>query len=116
MIEKRVDSKGNVTKLVVRKPHNPKTGHRSGIRHDFSSAGWNQVTLDYFESIKNLSGTRLADIFDEAKGLVTKGVKQSTKLRSEKSDRADLQSDVEGLESIGLQSISLLLTLLRKLS
>jgi len=96
MIEKRVDSKGNM-KLTVRKPHNQKTGHRSGIRHDFSSAGWNQITLDYFESVKSLSSNKLADIFNEAKGLVTKGVRQSkgSQARAEKSGQAALQSDDE---------------------
>lgn len=99
MIEKRVDLKGNM-KLVVRKVHNPKTGHRSGLRHDFSSAGWNQVTLDYFESVKKLSSTRLADILDEAKGLSMKGVKRST-VQAGTSGRSALQSDDdEGLEFI----------------
>ena len=95
MIEKQVDSKGNM-KLAVRKPHNPKTGHRSGFRHDFSSAGWNQATLDYFESVKNLSSDRLADIFNEAKDLATKGVRQTKALQAGKSGRSALQSDNEG--------------------
>jgi hypothetical protein len=101
MIEKRVDPKGNM-KLAVRKPHNPKTGHRSGFRHDFSSAGWNQATLDYFESVKNLSSTRLADIFNEAKGLATKGIQQST---AGKSGRSALQSEDEGSEFFVLLGI-----------
>lgn len=96
MIEKRVDLKGNM-KLVVRKVHNPKTGHRSGLRHDFSSAVWNQATLDYFESVKILSSARVADILDEAKGLTMKGVKSS---KAGTSGRSALQSDNEGLEFI----------------
>jgi hypothetical protein len=95
-----VDLKGNI-KLIVRKSHNPKTGHRSGVRHDFSAIGWNKTTLDYLDSVKNLPSARLIAIFDEAKGLATKGVQQST---VQKSGRAALQSDdeLEGSESIGL--------------
>jgi hypothetical protein len=94
MIEERVDSKGN-TKLTVWKSHNPRTGHHSGFRHDFSAAGWNQATLDYFDSVKNLTGARLTAIFDEAKGLVTKGVPQSTVPQPGKSGRSVLHSDDE---------------------
>jgi hypothetical protein len=95
MIEKRVDSKGN-TKLTVRKLHNPKTGQHSGFRQDFSSAGWNQVTMDYLESIKKLPSTRLADIFSEAKALASKGVDKSLR-QAGNSGCLDLQSD-EGSE------------------
>jgi len=101
MIEERVDLKGN-TKLTVRKSHNPKTGYSSGIRHDFSAIGWNKTTLDYLDSVKNLTSAQLSAIFSEAKALTTpKGVQQST---VRKSGRAALQSDdeLEGLESIGL--------------
>ena len=101
MIEERVDSKGN-TKLTVRKLHNPKTGYPSGIRHNFSAIGWNKTTLDYLDSVKNLTSARLTAIFGEAKALATpKGIQQSM---VQKSGRAALQSDdeVEGLESIGL--------------
>jgi hypothetical protein len=103
MIEEHVDSKGN-TKLVVRKSHNPRTGHRSGFRHDFSSASWNQVTLDYFDSVKHLSSVRLTAIFDQAKGLATKGIQNSMVPQPGKSGRAALQSDgeLEGSESISL--------------
>jgi hypothetical protein len=96
MIEERVDSKGN-SKLLVQRSHNPKTGHNSGFRHDFSAIGWNNTTLDYLDSVKSLTSGRLTAIFDEAKGLATKGV-QSTVLQPEKSGRSTLRSDDE-LES-----------------
>jgi hypothetical protein len=98
MVEERVDLKGN-KKLLVRKSHNPKTGHRSGIGHDFSAIGWNKATLDYLDSVKNLTSLRLTAIFDEAKGRATNGVQHSSVLQ--KSGRSALQSDeeLEGLES-----------------
>ena len=105
MIEEQVDAKGN-TKLMVRKSHNPRTGYHSGFRHDCSAASWNEVTLDYFDSVKQLSSVRLTAIFDQAKGLATKGVPNSM-VRSGRSGRAALQSDGE---SEGSESINLLAT------
>jgi hypothetical protein len=97
MIEERVDSKGKNTKLAVRKILNPKTGNGSRSLLEFSAAGWNRITLDYFDSIKNLSDTRLAAIFDEARALATKGKPQLAMLvdRPTKSCRSTLQSDDE---------------------
>lgn len=94
MIEERVDSKG-IKKLVVQKLQNPRTGNQSGLRQEFSTAGWNQATLDYFSSIKNLSAHRLTVIFDEAQGLVVKGIQRFKVSESDKSACATLQSDDE---------------------
>jgi len=97
MIEERVNSKGKNMKLAVRKISNPKTGSGSRVPLEFSATLWNQVTLDYFDSVKRLSEERLTAIFNEAKALVVKG---KTVDRSGKSSRSTLQSDGE---SNGLQ-------------
>ena len=105
MIEDRADSKGKA-KLAVRKMHNSRTGHSSGFTLEFSATEWNQTTLDYFDSVKQLSSVRLTAIFDQAKGLATKGVPNSM-VQSGRSGRAALQSDGE---SEGSESINLLAT------
>ena len=102
MIEERMDSKGR-TKLAVRKLHNPDMGNHSGFLAEFSAAGWNQITVDYFDSIKNLSEARLTTIFDDARALVTKGKPHLAPIgQPEKSSRSTLQSDNESGGKSGL--------------
>ena len=101
MIEERVDLKGKNKKLTVRKISNPKTGNGSKVPLEFSATAWNQVTLDYFDSIKKLKDARLTAIFNEAKALAIKGKPQLAGFnRPAKSSRSTLQSDGE---SDGLQ-------------
>lgn len=75
MVEEHEDAKGK-KKLVIRKLHNPNTGICSGSLTGFSTAGWNQATLDYLESVQELDEKRLKTILDEASALVTKGKRQ----------------------------------------
>lgn len=97
MVEQRIDSKGKNKKLAIWKLPNANTGISSRFLLEFSAAGWNQVTLDYLDSIKKLSDTRLTEIFDEARALATKGRPQLAMLvdRPAKSTRSILQSDNE---------------------
>jgi hypothetical protein len=98
LIEDRADSKGKV-KLAVRKMHNLRTGHSSGFTLEFSATGWNQTTLDYFDSVKDLKEARFDEIFNAAKVLA--GPRGKPRLGVDlrrpggKSSRSNLQSDDE---------------------
>jgi hypothetical protein len=97
MIEERVDSKGKNTKPAIRKAVNPNSGKASRFLLEFSAAGWNQITLDYCDAVRNLSDERLAAIFDEAKAIATKAKPKLAMVPMidgpSKSSRATLQSD-----------------------
>jgi hypothetical protein len=97
MIEERIDSKGKNSKPAVRKTLNPNSGKGSKSLLEFSAAGWNQITLDYFDSIRKLSDARLTAIFDEAKAIATKCKPKLAMAMEEpaKSSRSTLQSDDE---------------------
>lgn len=97
MIEDRVDSKGKNTKLAVRKVLNPNSGKASRSLLEFSAAGWNHITLEYFDAVKKLSDARLMEIFDEAKAIATKAKPKLAMVIDgpPKSSRSALQSDEE---------------------
>jgi uncharacterized protein with von Willebrand factor type A (vWA) domain len=72
MIDNRHDSRGK-TRLVVRKSHSSATGTLSAISAEFSAQGWNKITMEYFDSVKQLGTKRLKIIFDLAKSFLQKG-------------------------------------------
>jgi hypothetical protein len=94
-ITEQGDSKGR-GRFVVEKMANPRASNSSKCSLEFSAAGWNQVTLDYFDSVKKLTDGRLTQIFNEAMAL-SKCKSQSAIQGSmpAKSSRAMLQSDEE---------------------
>jgi hypothetical protein len=102
MIEERIDTKGKNTKLAVRRSLNLDSGKSSKFLLEFSAAGWNQITLDYLDSIQCLNDARLTEIFDEAKAVALK-TKPHSVIAIEgatKSSRSTLQSDDES-EGLG---------------
>ena len=98
MIEDRADSKGKA-KLAVRKMHNSRASHSFGFMLKISAIGWNQTTLDYFDSVKDLKEARFDEIFNAAKVLA--GPRGKSRLVVDlsrpggKSSRSNLQSDDE---------------------
>jgi hypothetical protein len=116
LVEQRVDSKGKNKKLAIRKLLNAKTGNSSRSLFEFSAAGWNQVTLDYVDSVKQLSDARLAEIFDQAKAIAKKVPHLAMLIdRPLKSACSTLQSDDEGWIQIS-DSIRIVMTLACRLS
>src|SRR6266545_2973152 len=93
MIEEHKDVKGK-KKLVIQKLHNPNTGICSGSLTEFSTAAWNQATLNYLESVQELDKKRLKTILEEASALVKKGKRQEC-FSQLKSSRSALHSDNE---------------------
>jgi len=93
MVHERVDAKGK-GKFVIQKSHNPDTGIHSRFLTEFSAAGWNQVTIDYLESIDGLGDKKLKLILDEANDRAKKGKKQE-EFSKPKSIRSALHSDDE---------------------
>lgn len=102
MIEDRLDSKGKNKKPAVRKVLNPNSGKASRSPLEFSAAGWNQITVEYFNAVKKLSDARLTEIYDEAKALATKSRPGLAAMIANdgpsKLDRSNLQSDEESDE------------------
>ena len=88
-----MDTKGK-HKFVVRKSHHPTTGkHHSRTLTEFSAAGWNQVTMDYLDSVQKLGGKRLRAILEDAKSHIKGKNKNSVLATKPKSTRSILHSD-----------------------
>lgn len=98
MIEEQVDSKGK-RKFVVQKSHHPKAGNLSKALTEFFAAGWNEATVDYLDSVKELGKKWLKAIFDEAKLRVQKRKRENFNIKP-KSSRSALHSDSEDNQEV----------------
>jgi hypothetical protein len=94
MIDNHTDTRGR-PRLVVQKVHSPDTGALSTISAEFSAQGWNKITVEYLESVKQLGTKRLKAIFDLAKGLDPKYASGEFDAEELPSGRATLCSDEE---------------------
>jgi hypothetical protein len=67
--------------------HHPKTNNSLKISTEFSVTGWNEITLDYMDSVTKLNNGQLTVIFSQTKALAKKEQKKDlgTKLKSSHS-------------------------------
>ena len=61
---------------MTQKFHNPNTDIHSRFLTKFSVAGWNQVMIDYLDSVNSLGNKKLKLILDEANYFAKKEKKQ----------------------------------------
>ena len=91
MVEQRIGPKGK-PKTYIRKSHDPNTGVLSTMSTEFSAAGWNKATLEYFKAIKQLGEKKLKVIFDSVTEIIQDdGLGDESE--EEPSGRATLCSD-----------------------